>query len=193
MPTYKAEFLHHHYRSWKRWRPRHAYAFGFIDQAARLACRMPELANLATHLPVSRSLAKWAAGIDRHRPLPRFAPLTLQRWFAERGVTANPHGRPVVLFPDTFNNRLHTDVGVACVEAIEAAGWQVVRSSTYWRRCAGHDAQQDEQGEVDPRSSPGRRRTPAARSGRATTTCGLLEVARPASVHGCTEPVSRRT
>ena len=32
----------------------------------------------------------------------------------------------MVLWPDTFNNHFHTDVGVACVEAIEAAGWQVV-------------------------------------------------------------------
>jgi Fe-S oxidoreductase len=32
----------------------------------------------------------------------------------------------VVVFPDTFNNHLHTGVGVACVEAIEEAGWQVV-------------------------------------------------------------------
>jgi Fe-S oxidoreductase len=32
----------------------------------------------------------------------------------------------VVLFPDTFNNHLHTQVGVACVEALEHAGWQVV-------------------------------------------------------------------
>ena len=31
-----------------------------------------------------------------------------------------------MLWPDTFNNYFHTDVGVACVEAIEAAGWQVV-------------------------------------------------------------------
>ena len=38
----------------------------------------------------------------------------------------NPNGRRVVLYPDTFNNHFHTDVGVAAVEAIEAAGWQVV-------------------------------------------------------------------
>ena len=37
MPTYKSEFLYHHYQSPRRWRPRYAYAFGFIDQAARLA------------------------------------------------------------------------------------------------------------------------------------------------------------
>jgi Fe-S oxidoreductase len=126
IPTYKAEFLHHHYKSARRWRPRHAYAFGLIDQAARLASRMPEIANVATQTPGLAQLAKLVAGIDRHRPLPRFAPMTLQQWFEERGGTVNPHGRPVVLFPDTFNNHFHTDVGVACVEAIEAAGWRVV-------------------------------------------------------------------
>lgn len=126
MPTYKAEFRHHHYRSWRRWRSRHAYAFGFIDQAARLAVRVPELVNAVTQTPGLARLAKLAAGIDRKRPLPEFAPMTLQEWFTRRGGTKNPHGRPVVLFPDTFNNHLHTDVGVACVEAIEAAGWRVI-------------------------------------------------------------------
>ncbi|HET6634751.1 MAG TPA: FAD-linked oxidase C-terminal domain-containing protein, partial [Streptomyces sp.] len=126
MPTYKAEFLHHHFKSLRRWRPRYAYAFGFIDQAARLASLFPGAVNLATHTPGLARLIKFAGGIDRRRPLPRFAPTTLQEWYRRRGGTANPHGRPVVLFPDTFNNHLHTDVGVACVEALEAAGWQVV-------------------------------------------------------------------
>ncbi|MFF9125214.1 FAD-binding and (Fe-S)-binding domain-containing protein [Streptomyces sp. NPDC014889] len=126
MPTYKAEFLYHHFKSPRRRRPRYAYAFGFIDQAARIASRIPELANLATHTPGLAHIAKLVTGIDRRRPLPRFAPMTLQEWFARRGGTANPNGRPVVLFPDTFNNYFHTNVGVACVEAIEAAGWQVI-------------------------------------------------------------------
>src|SRR5579875_1073514 len=126
MPTYKAEFLYHHYKSARRWRPRYAYAFGYIDKAARLASLAPELANFATRTPGLRRLAKLAAGIDRRRPLPEFAPMTLQEWFRRRGGTANPNGQPVVLFPDTFNNYLHTDVGVACVEAIEAAGWRVI-------------------------------------------------------------------
>jgi Fe-S oxidoreductase len=58
--------------------------------------------------------------------VPTFAPLTLQQWFKQRGGTTNPSGRKVVLFPDTFNNHMHTDVGVAAVEALEAAGWQVI-------------------------------------------------------------------
>jgi FAD/FMN-containing dehydrogenase/Fe-S oxidoreductase len=126
MPTLKAEFLHHHYRSARRWRPRYAYAFGLIDQASRLASRIPEVANLLTQTPGLSRLAKLAAGMARERSIPEFAPLTLQQWFHERGGTVNPTGPRVVLWPDTFNNHFHTDVGVACVEAIEAAGWQVV-------------------------------------------------------------------
>jgi FAD/FMN-containing dehydrogenase/Fe-S oxidoreductase len=120
MPTYKAEFLHHRWR--RRVRPRHAYAFGLIDQAARLASVAPEVANL---LARTRPF-KVAAGMAPERETPSFAPLTLQQWFRARGGTRNPHGRPVVLFPDTFNNRFHTDVGVAAVEALESAGLRVL-------------------------------------------------------------------
>jgi Fe-S oxidoreductase len=120
MPTYKAEFLHHRYKG--RLRPRHAYAFGLIDQAARVASHMPELVNLLDRTP----LVKLAVGMSQRREMPTFAPVTLQRWFRDRGGTRNPNGRKVVLYPDTFNNHFHTDVGVAAVEAIEAAGWQVV-------------------------------------------------------------------
>jgi Fe-S oxidoreductase len=126
MPTYKAEFLYHHYASPGRLRPRYAYAMGFIDQAARLASRVPAVANLVMHAPVLARLTKFAGGVDQRRPAPSFAPTTLQQWFKDRGGTTNPHGRPVVVFPDTFDNHFRTDVGVAAVEAIEAAGWQVI-------------------------------------------------------------------
>jgi Fe-S oxidoreductase len=129
MPTLKAEFLHHHFKSVKRWRPRYAYAFGLIDQAARVASCMPEVANFVTQTPGLRAVAKFLAGMAREREIPAFAPVTLQRWFSDRGGTMNPDGPRVVLWPDTFNNHFHTDVGVACVEAIEAAGWQVVMPS----------------------------------------------------------------
>jgi Fe-S oxidoreductase len=126
MPTMKAEFLHHHFKSPRRWRPRYAYAFGLIDQAARVGSRVPEAVNLVARAPGVSRLAKLAAGMAQEREIPRFAPITLQQWFRQRGGTRNPEGPRVVLWPDTFNNHFHTDVGVACVEAIEAAGWQVV-------------------------------------------------------------------
>jgi FAD/FMN-containing dehydrogenase/Fe-S oxidoreductase len=124
MPTYKAEFLHNRWRH--RLRPRHAYAFGRIDQVARVASRAPGLVNFVTHTPPLAQAFKLAAGMTQEREVPTFAPLTLQEWFVQRGGTTNPGGRKVVLFPDTFNNHLHTDVGVAAVETLEAAGWQVI-------------------------------------------------------------------
>ncbi len=63
--------------------------------------------------------------MTQSREVPRFAPLTLQDWFRARGVV-NPHGPKVVLWPDTFNNYFHTDVGVAAVEGLEAQGYRVV-------------------------------------------------------------------
>lgn len=127
MPTYKAEFLHHHYRSPRRRRPRHAYAFGFVDQAARVGARLPSpLVNFVTSHRPTAGLFKRAAGMDRVRSIPRFSRVPLRTWFARRGGSRNVTGPRVVLWPDTFNTFFHAHVGIACVEALEAAGWQVV-------------------------------------------------------------------
>src|SRR5437588_2355877 len=104
MPTYKAEFLHHHWK--RRLRPRYAYAFGLIDQAARFASKLPGAVNLLGHTPPFAQLLKFVAGATQERPMPPFAPLTLQSWFAERGER-NQGGRRVVVWPDTFNNYMH--------------------------------------------------------------------------------------
>jgi FAD/FMN-containing dehydrogenase/Fe-S oxidoreductase len=124
MPTLKAEFLAQRYEG--RLRPRHAYAFGLIDQAARVASLMPGLVNAVAQAPGLSRLAKAAAGMAPEREVPRFAPQTLQRWFEARGGARNPSGKKVLLWPDTFNNHFHTEVGVAAVESLEAAGYHVV-------------------------------------------------------------------
>lgn len=126
MPTYKAEFLYHHFKSPRRNRKRYMYAFGLIDQMARLASLLPEVTNFITQSPGLSYLAKLIAGIDRRRRIPKFAPMTLQAWFRRRGGTINTDGPRVILWPDTFNNHFHTEVGVACVEGLEAAGFQVL-------------------------------------------------------------------
>ncbi len=123
MPTLKSEFLSHHYAG--RLRPRHAYAFGLIDQVARFASKLPGAANLLTQREPFASAMKLAAGAHPDRHLPPFAPLTLRDWYRRRG-THNPAGRRVILWADTFTNHFHTDVGVAAVEALEDAGFNVV-------------------------------------------------------------------
>ena len=123
MPTLKSEFLAQRYK--RRLRPRHAYAFGLIDQAARLAAHAPGLVNAVTRTPGLARAAKAAAGMAPERDFPAFAPQTLQSWFEARGGARNPAGKKVLLWPDTFTNHFHTDVGVAAVESLEAAGYNV--------------------------------------------------------------------
>jgi FAD/FMN-containing dehydrogenase/Fe-S oxidoreductase len=119
MPTLKAEYLSHRYR--RRLRPRAAYAFGLIDQASRVASRVPGVANALARTP----LFKRAAGIHPQRHVPEFAPVTLKQWF-ERRPLRNGGGRRVLLWADTFTNYLEPEVGIAAVEALEDAGCHVV-------------------------------------------------------------------
>src|SRR3954469_19914836 len=80
--TYKAEFLSHYWEG--RLRPRHAYAFGWIDKWSRLASVWPGAANLATQTPGLSYLAKAAAGVAAKREIPQFAPTTFKSWFFSR-------------------------------------------------------------------------------------------------------------
>jgi FAD/FMN-containing dehydrogenase/Fe-S oxidoreductase len=118
IPTLKAEFLAHYYAG--KPRPRHAYAFGLIDRAAKAAAQAPWLANAFAKTPAFKA----AVGMAQERAAPAFAPVSLRDWFHRRPVV-NPQGEKVILWPDTFNTYFHTEVGVASVEALEAAGYRV--------------------------------------------------------------------
>jgi FAD/FMN-containing dehydrogenase/Fe-S oxidoreductase len=132
MPTLKAEFLSHRYR--RRLRPRHAYAFGLINKAARVATLQPELVNFLGATPPFAQLLKLATGMTQRRALPKFAPLTFRAWFASRrpsNTVLQGSSRRVLLWPDTFTNAFHPDAGVAAVELLEGAGFQVVLPRAY--------------------------------------------------------------
>ncbi|HZU14812.1 MAG TPA: FAD-binding and (Fe-S)-binding domain-containing protein [Chloroflexota bacterium] len=119
--TYKAEFLSHYYQG--RPRPRSGYAMGFIHTWARLASRLPVAVNALLDLPGAMRVTKVAAGVSPHRSLPRFASCPFTTWIAQRRSAGA--GKPVVLFPDTFTNYFNPEIGMAAVEVLEAAGYQV--------------------------------------------------------------------
>jgi len=122
MATYKAEFLAHYWEG--RVRPRHAYAFGLIDQWARVASVVPGFVNLVTQLPGLSTLAKKAVGMPLGREIPAFAPQAFKSWFRKR--PARNLGQPrVILWPDTFNNFFTPETAQAAVEVLEHAGYQV--------------------------------------------------------------------
>jgi Fe-S oxidoreductase len=147
MATYKAEFLSHYYEG--RLRPRHAYAFGLIHWWARLAALAPGLVNWVTQTPGLRDLAKAAADMAPERRIPAFAPQTFREWFRTRSARSSrrqvpgarreqalaslapgawnlgPERSDVLLWPDTFTNYFHPEIGQAAVEVLEAAGFRV--------------------------------------------------------------------
>jgi Fe-S oxidoreductase len=128
MATYKAEFLAHHYSG--RLRPASHYSMGWLPALALLAAGAPGLVNAAGRAPGLSRMLKLAGGIDAQRDLPRFAGQRFTRWHARRrrhraGGGAGRPGQPVILWPDTFTNNFHPDVGRAAVSVLEDAGYSV--------------------------------------------------------------------
>jgi FAD/FMN-containing dehydrogenase/Fe-S oxidoreductase len=121
MATYKAEFLAHHYRG--RLRPASHYTMGWLPVLALLAARAPRAVNAVGRAPGLGRLVKLAGGIDARRELPRFARERFTRWHARRG--SQSHGPPVIVWPDTFTNNFHPEVGRAAVAVLEDAGFRV--------------------------------------------------------------------
>ncbi|HKD37359.1 MAG TPA: FAD-linked oxidase C-terminal domain-containing protein [Pirellulales bacterium] len=122
MASYKSEFLSHYYEG--RLRPRQAYAMGLINVWARLASKLPGLANFVSQTPIIRDAFKWLGGIARQRKVPAFAQETFRDWFFKRPIR-NQGCRPVILWADTFNNHFFPEVAKAAVDVLENAGFQV--------------------------------------------------------------------
>jgi FAD/FMN-containing dehydrogenase/Fe-S oxidoreductase len=120
MAAYKAEFLSHWFEHHRR--PLAAHAFGFIDRWARWASHAPGLARFASESPVLAGMAKRVLGIARERRLPLVAKRSFTRDF---DAGANPSGREVLLWPDTFNNHFHPDAAHAAVRVLRQAGFSV--------------------------------------------------------------------
>ncbi|MFC8226813.1 FAD-binding and (Fe-S)-binding domain-containing protein [Streptomyces sp. NPDC057287] len=118
MATYKAEFLHHHYRG--RLRPAAHYAMGGLPRWLRMAAPFAGALNALARMRLPAALAKRLAGIDPRRTLPVLARRTFRAWAGTRG--APEAGPAVVLWPDTFTDHLSPEVGRAAVRVLEAAG-----------------------------------------------------------------------
>lgn len=123
MATYKSEFLFHHYKG--RLHPRHAYSMGLIDHWARLASKMPSVANLLAQTPPFSDALKLAGGISRKRQMPKFAAETFRSWFRRRRAPIHS-GPPVVLVPDVFNDSFHPETLKAATLVLEELGYRII-------------------------------------------------------------------
>ena len=92
-----------------------------LDLVARLANRMPRLANWALENKACRWLFEKTTGIAASRKLPSIAPQTFTRWAAKRRITRplRSGGRKVLLFVDQYVNWHNPLLGIAAVEILQ--------------------------------------------------------------------------
>lgn len=154
MATYKAEFLHNHYKG--KLRPGAHYVMGWLPLLGYVAHKIPVVPTLIDKAMSTKGLDKLIAkvgGLDPNRPLIRFAHTSLRKWHKQHtpvatlddvannstanNSTANnndkatvpplaDHERTVVLWPDSFNSSLGTSPATAAVEVLEALGYTVI-------------------------------------------------------------------
>jgi FAD/FMN-containing dehydrogenase/Fe-S oxidoreductase len=123
LATYKAEFLAHYHQHHPH--PLRDYAFAFMDRWAAMASTIPgltpRLANLPLQVPGLSHAVKAILGVSPHRRLPQFAPRSFQS--AHPPMPASPAARPVLLWPDTWNNYYHPQTLSAAHAVLVSAGF----------------------------------------------------------------------
>jgi Fe-S oxidoreductase len=134
--TYKAEFLSHYYE--KKRRPLSAYAFGLVEQWARIGSLIPAIANFFSHAPGFRFLLQKLLRLAPQRQLPRLAAVNFKRWLRQNRPSifgedkslesAPSNAKQVVLWVDTFNNYFHPEICQAALEVLEQASFTVICS-----------------------------------------------------------------
>src|SRR5690349_17719398 len=123
MAKMKYEFLHHYYTV--HGLPLRNRIFGHIARLSFLGSRLAPFSNWIARSWPNRWLMERMAGVDRRRPLPRFARETFTDWFDARRAPAEAPRGDVVLFHDTFITYNAPEIARAAVELLERAGYRV--------------------------------------------------------------------
>jgi FAD/FMN-containing dehydrogenase/Fe-S oxidoreductase len=132
MAKLKYEFLDHYHR--EKGLPLRNRIFGGIERLNRIGSQFAPLSNWFVGSGLNRWLMETFAGIDRRRPLPRFAESPFEDWFEEHKGESDGSKGEVVLFHDTFNNFNTPDVAIAATRLLERLGY-IVRLVN--KRCCG--------------------------------------------------------
>ena len=126
MAKLKYEFLDGYHKA--NGHPLRNLIFGHIAALSRWGSFLAPVSNWSLRLGAFRELLEQYGGIDRRRRLPEFASQTFVQWFRARessSASPSPRGQ-VLLFPDTFTNYNHPELGRAAVKVLERLGYRVI-------------------------------------------------------------------
>lgn len=113
--------------------------FSHVDFLGRAGCITPGLANWFLKSSLTRGVFARLLGLAPERELPAYTKHRFDKWFWRRAVTPKsaPRGR-VVLWDDTYARYYDPGIGVAAVQVLEAAGFEVTLLRE--RQCCGRPA-----------------------------------------------------
>jgi len=117
MATYKAEFLHQHYKG--RLRPRSHYSLGWLPLTSALAGYAARPLNALLRGPFGRLLAR-LGGVTTKRTIPAFASRRTLRKVLRRTKAAEP--AQALLFVDSFTRAFRPEVAGAASRVLADAG-----------------------------------------------------------------------
>ncbi|WP_328636985.1 FAD-binding and (Fe-S)-binding domain-containing protein [Streptomyces canus] len=117
MATYKAEFLHQHYRG--RVRPRSHYSLGWLPLTSALAGYAARPLNALLRGPVGKLLAR-LGGVTTQRRIPAFASRRVLRGVLRGTKTGEP--AKALLFVDSFTRAFRPEVAGAAGRVLADAG-----------------------------------------------------------------------
>jgi FAD/FMN-containing dehydrogenase/Fe-S oxidoreductase len=132
MAKLKYEFLDHYHRA--NGLPLRNRLFGGIERLNRIGSQFAPLSNWIAGSGLNRWFMEKLAGIDRRRPLPQFAGVTFEDWFAGHEAEGEGGKGEVVLFHDTFNNFNTPNVAISATRLLERLGYHVRLVN---KRCCG--------------------------------------------------------
>ncbi len=142
-----------------------------VDRLGRLGCSLPGVANFLLKSGALRKLLAKLLGFTPERPLPPFARLRFDRWFARRPLFRKSFRGRVLLWDDTFARYHEPEIGRAAVTVLEAAGFEV--QLVTGRQCCGRPA--FSMGNLDKASLLGRHNLALLEAGDDSTPILFLE------------------
>ena len=113
--------------------------FSHVDFLGRAGCKFPGIANWTLDSSLTRGWMGRMLGLAPERTLPHYTKHRFDKWFRKRAATNKtaPRGR-VILWDDTYARYYDPEIGVAAVQVLEAAGFEVALLGE--RKCCGRPA-----------------------------------------------------
>lgn len=126
MAKLKAEFTQHYME--QSGVTASAWLFGNFGKLSRLGMIWPGFANFALSFPLSRWILRKFFGVAPQRTMPRLESKSFDGLLKSyRKTNPAPEGKPLWLYVDPFTDFSEPEVGMAALQVLESAGYQVER------------------------------------------------------------------